>query len=180
MIRNSQAWATRHQLERSRGSKTIDRGFRERGERKMTEQPINDKNLTEQLRAAFPELEVSYQARVDAYRGEGLPSAYEVVGFVFKPRLKEEVAKGEITEFLRRSALFIERVFSSGDSEAINVVWITILEWLIFEPKPLHLLWPVLGSKSKAGIEDAARRWSDAGRNFGHAQGLPVDNLPKR
>jgi hypothetical protein len=144
----------------------------------MTEQ-INYANLTEQLRAAFPELEACYQERVDEYGGEGLPGTHEVVAFVFKPRLKEEVERGEITEFVRRSALFLERVFSSNDSKAINVVWVSILEWLIFRPKQLDLLWPVLGPKTKATIKDAARRWSNAARNFGHTQGLPEDNLPK-
>jgi len=145
----------------------------------MTEK-INEKNLIEQLRLAFPEIEVSYQSRLGAYDGKRLPSNYEVVGFVFKPKLEDELSKGELTEFLRRASVFIERVCDSGDAEAINVVWIKVFEWLIFRPKELDLLWPTLGAMTKENIKDAARRWSVAGRYFGKTKNLPTSNLPEQ
>ncbi|MCU1269893.1 MAG: hypothetical protein JWN74_1187 [Acidobacteriaceae bacterium] len=146
----------------------------------MTEK-ITEKNLIEQLRLAFPELEDSLQARLDAHKAEGItPSNYEIVGFVFKPKLKkEELSRGELTEFLRRGALFIERVCHSGDPEAINVVWIKLFEWLLTRPKELELIWPALGPATKENIKDAAQRWSDAGRYFGNTKNLPTSNLPK-
>ena len=152
---------------------------RECGVRKMTEDRINEKNLIEKLREAFPELEHRYRERVDDYKGERVPSNYTVVGFVLQPQLEEEVAKGERSDFLRRAALFIERVCSSGDPEAINVIWIKIFEWLIFRPKELRVMWPILGPATKENIKDAASRWSKAGRHFGHIQGMPDENLPK-
>lgn len=132
----------------------------------MTEE-INEKNLVEQLRANFPELENSFKERAATYEGEKYPSNYEVVGFIFKPELKKELSKGELTGFLRRAASFIERVCKSGDTEAINVIWIKIFEWLLFRPKDLDLLWPEFGDATKECIKDAAQRWLDAGRHFG-------------
>ena len=57
----------------------------------------------------------------------------------------------------------MERVCVSGDSEAINVIWIETFEWLIHRPKELKLLWPVLGPATKSAIEDAAERWGKIG-----------------
>jgi hypothetical protein len=94
--------------------------------------------------------------------------------------LEDELSKGELTEFLRRAADFIERVCDSGDSEAINVVWIKVFEWLIFRPRELDLLWPALGATTKENIKDAARRWSVAGRDFGKTKNLPTSNLPEQ
>ena len=142
------------------------------------EEQINEQNLIEQLRAAFPELEGSYEERVIFWGREQSPSNYDVLGFVFRPKLIQEIEKGEVTDFLRRSATFMERVCTSGDAEAINVVWIKVFEWLIFRRKELNLLWPVLGPVTKATIRDAARRWSEAGRYFGHTEALPENNLP--
>jgi hypothetical protein len=144
----------------------------------MTE-AINKENLVEQLRLAFPELEDGFQERLAAYGGGGPPSSYEVVGMVLKPRLREELSKGEVTEFLRRAALFFERVCSSRDTEAINIIWIKVFEWLLSQPNELALLWPALGSATKENIKDAAQRWSNAGRYFGKTQDLPTSNLPE-
>lgn len=119
---------------------------------------VSERNLIEQLRAAFPDLEEAYQERVRRAPGE-LPSNYEVVGFVLKPKLKQELAAGTITDFVRRSAAFFERVCTSGDIEALNVIWVKIFEWLINEPQMLKLAWPALGKHTRATIKDAGRRW---------------------
>src|SRR5437879_2354366 len=99
-----------------------------------TNEEINEKNLIEQLRLTLPELEPSFQERLATYKGEGYPSNYEVVGMCFKPKFKEELSKGEISEFLQRAAFFIERVCKSGNPEAVNVIWVKIFEWLL--PRP--------------------------------------------
>lgn len=144
----------------------------------MMEEQINGRNLIDQLRAAFPELEGRYEERVTFWGREQSPSNYDVLGSVFRPKVRQELEKGERTDFLRRAATFIERVCTSGDAEAINVVWIEVFEWLIFRRKELELLWPALGPMTKAAIRDAAQRWSKAGGYFGHTEGLPEDNLP--
>ena len=106
-----------------------------------------------------PELEARYKEQVAA-SGEKQLSNYEVVGFIFKPRFKSELETGTITEFLRRSARFIESVCKSGDAEAVNVIWIKLFEWLLVHPLELRLLWPELGSATRAAISDAAQRWN--------------------
>jgi hypothetical protein len=121
---------------------------------------VNERNLIEALRRAFPELEARYETEVGFWNGERTPSNYDFVGFVFKPEFRQELEKGTVTDFLSRSAEFIERVCETGDPEAINVIWIKIFEWLLPRPEKLKLLWPVLGEKTKAEIEDAASRWN--------------------
>ena len=140
---------------------------------------ITKDNLVQHLRDALPELEDRYQKRVEFWKGERIPSNYEVFGSVLKPRLNEDLEKGQLTEFLRRAALFIESVCNSGDPEAINVTWIEIFEWLIYKPKELDLLWLALGTATRKNIKDAAQRCSDAGRYFGNTKNLPTSNLPK-
>lgn len=121
--------------------------------------PVTEHNLIEQFRLAFPELEAQYEARVQGWHGEGTPSNYEFVGFVFKPQFKRELQSRMVTGFLRRSAEFIERVCETGDPEAINVIWIKIFEWLLPRRNELKLLWPELGHKTKEKIKEAALRW---------------------
>ncbi len=121
---------------------------------------VNERNLIEELRKSFPELEAAYIAEEEKWHGEKVPSNYDVLGFVFKPRFKVEVEMGAVTDFLMRSAAFFERVAKSGDIEAINVVWIKIFEWLLTRPDGLKLLWPILGETTKALIKDAATRWN--------------------
>jgi hypothetical protein len=124
----------------------------------MTQLPIDEHNFIEQLREAFPEIEERYQKELQAWKGE-TPGNYNILGTVFKPYIKEELAKGELTDFLQRLARFMERVCTSGDVEVINVIWLKLFKLLLAEPENLKLLWPVLGPSTKANIEDAARRW---------------------
>ena len=145
----------------------------------MKQATITRNNVIQELRNAFPELEGLYQERADFWKGERVPSAYDVFGSVFRPRLNDDLEKGELTEFAQRAGIFIERVCNSSDLEAINVVWIEVFEWLIFKPKELGLLWQVMGPATRKSITDAARRWSDAGRRQGKTTNLPISNLPE-
>jgi hypothetical protein len=135
----------------------------------MIEVKIDEHNLIEQLRAAFPEIEERYRKELQAWKNES-PGNYNILGFVFKPYLKEELAKGELTDFLQRLAKFMERVCTSGDVEAINVIWLKLFKLLLAQPEKLKLLWPVLGPATKSNIEDAARRWGLIGN-------LPVSGM---
>jgi hypothetical protein len=133
----------------------------------MTSFQINRSNLVDQLRIAFPELERGYEDQLQEYKGKGEPSSYEVVGYLLQPRLKEALEKSEEGEFLVRAARFLERVCTSGDLEALNVVWIEIFEWLMQRPDDLRVLWPFLGNSTRSAVKDAAERW-------GQAHNLPV------
>jgi hypothetical protein len=128
----------------------------------MTEIKIDEHNLIDQLRAVFPEIEERYRKELQAWKDEP-PGNYNILGFVFKPYLKEELAKGELTDFLERLAKFMERVCTSGDVEAINVIWLKLFKLFLAQPEKLKLLWPVLGPATKSNIEDAARRWGLVG-----------------
>ena len=121
--------------------------------------PVTKENLIEQLRVVFPELEEPYKAELQRWQGEQHPGNYDFLAFVFRPQFKKDLETRVITDFLRRSSAFFERVCTSGDLEAINVVWIKIFEWLIHRPKELKKLWPILGQATRAMIEDAAQRW---------------------
>lgn len=124
----------------------------------MTEIKIDEHNLIDQLCAVFPEIEERYRKELQDWKDEP-PGNYNILGFVFKPYLKEELAKGELTDFLERLAKFMERVCTSGDIEAINVIWLKLFKLFLAQPEKLKLLWPVLGPATKSNIQDAARRW---------------------
>lgn len=119
---------------------------------------ITEQNLVEQLLLAFPEVEDRYQQEMDSWEGKS-PGNYNVFSFVFKPFLKTELAKQENEEFLRRFCSFMERVCTSGDSEAINVIWLKIFKLLLADPAIVKRLWPLFGVSTKSNIEDAASRW---------------------
>ena len=80
-------------------------------------------DLVGELRDSFPELEDAYQERV-RISGEEPPNSYEIVGALLRPRFKRELATGLVTDFVRRSAVFFEKVCASGDVEALNVIWV--------------------------------------------------------
>jgi hypothetical protein len=58
----------------------------------MTGTVITARNLVEQLRLTFPEIENRYQEEVRSWNGE-FSGNYNVFGFVFKPFIKGELAK---------------------------------------------------------------------------------------
>jgi hypothetical protein len=136
----------------------------------MTDILISEQNLVKQLRAAFPEIEDRYTEESKSW-GKEFPGNYIVFAFVFKPLLKAELAKNENEEFLHRFCTFMERVCVSGDSEAINVIWLKIFKLLLPDPAIIKRLWPLLGAATKANIEDAAARW-------GLIRNLPVMARP--
>ena len=143
-------------------------------------QTINETNLLDALRRALPELEQSYQDTMRSWSLDTTPGIYTMIGETLVPRLQEELEKGQVNDFLRRCALFLESVCSSGSEEAINVIWIRVFEGLIYSKRNLKLLWPILGPETKRNIRDAARRRSDAARMLGEQSDLPDLNIPDR
>ncbi len=149
------------------------------GTQTMTGRRIDASNLIAELRRVFPELEESYQRLLQKWGVKNVRSNYAFVGDILQPRFEHDVLSGEATDFLRRCASFMERVCRDGDVEAINVIWVRIFEWLIFRPRELNLLWPLLGPATRENIKDAARRWSYAKRLYGQKENLPEENIPK-
>lgn len=125
----------------------------------MKSTQMNKVNLVAELRSAFPELESGYEDQLKDYKGKDEPSSFEVVGHLLQPRLKEALERKEESHFLVRCGHFFERVCTSGDLEALNVVWIEIFEWLMQRPDDLKTLWPFLGNGTRSAIKDAAGRW---------------------
>ena len=142
----------------------------------MNEILINSRNLIEYIRVLFPELEDEYEKAMSEW--EGSRSNYIIVGDVLQPYFVKQVEEGQTTDFLTRFAAFVERVCADGDQEALNVLWVRIFEWLIFHPKELKFIWPILGPLTKLNIKDAAGRWSAAARRLGRTENLPENNLP--
>jgi hypothetical protein len=91
---------------------------------KVMDPQITENNLIDEMRTAFPELEDAYQQIVEKM-GSDPPGRYTIVGETLAASIRRELSAGEITEFLRRSAVFMERVSVSGD-EVINIIWINI------------------------------------------------------
>lgn len=81
---------------------------------------VDQQNVIIELMKSFPELEAGYKREVAAWGEEKQPNNYDIVGFVFKPRFKAELETGTVTDFLRRSARFIESVCKSGRAGQVN------------------------------------------------------------
>jgi hypothetical protein len=114
-------------------------------------------NLVGKFLIAFPELEKPYVDKVKSYYG--LPGNYWVFAVILKPVLSEQIAKKEGADFVRRISSYIEQVCTSGDNEAVNVLWIEIFEWLVHsQAGELKFLWPILGPSTKALIREIAFR----------------------
>ena len=144
----------------------------------MKREIIDETNLVYALRQALPELEQAYQDTITNWSLDTPPGNYTLIDETLAPRLLEELEKDQISDFLMRCALFLERVCTCGNDEAINVIWIRVFERLIYNKRDLQLLWPILGPETKRMIRDAAHRWSDAARMFGHENDLPDGNIP--
>ena len=67
--------------------------------------------------------------------------------------------RDHLTDFLEGFTGFLERVCSSGDVEAKNVVWLKFFKLLLTKAEYLRLLWPVLGSYTKAELRKAVLKW---------------------
>jgi hypothetical protein len=125
----------------------------------MMDVRIDHANLEREFVLAFPDLSEKYQEQRQIFGREKELGNYGVFAFVLKPRLKEEFARGVRTEFLERVATFVEKVCTSGDLEAINVLWLEVFRLLLDEPDSLNLLWPMLGDCGKKEIGMAAKKW---------------------
>ena len=113
-------------------------------------------NLVGKLLTAFPELEKPYVEEVKSYYG--LPGNYWVFAVILKPVLTEQISKTD-SAFVSRIAEFIEEVCTSGDIEAVNVLWIEMFEWLVHsQAGELKFLWPILGPSTKEVIKEVASR----------------------
>jgi hypothetical protein len=145
----------------------------------MTKHTIDERNLVDALLRALPELETAYQDTVKGWKLDTGPGIYTLIGSTLVPRLGKELEKGQLSDFLRRCARFLESVCATGSEEAINVIWIRVFERLIYKKRELQLLWPILGPETKRTIRDAARRRSDAARMFGKENDLPEANIPE-
>src|SRR4051794_21443536 len=115
--------------------------------------PITEDNLIPEMLAAFPELQKAYRQLIEKM-GSDVPGQYTIVGQTLAAAVQRQLKTQEMNEFLHRSAAFMERVSVSSDEEALNIIWIRIFEWLIFRPKELRLIWPILGPATKDHIRD--------------------------
>jgi hypothetical protein len=114
-------------------------------------------NLVGKLLTAFPELEKQYVQGVKSYYG--VPGNYWVIAVILKPILTDQISKKDGADCVRRIAQFFEQVCTSGDNEAVNVLWIEIFEWLVHsQAGELKFLWPILGPSTKAKIKEVAFR----------------------
>jgi|SRR5580704_10573828 hypothetical protein len=122
----------------------------------------NSSNITAltfvgKLLAALPELEKPFLEEVKS--SYGLPGNYCVAFAILRPAIMEQIATEEVTDFGLRFSSFIEEVCNSGDTEAINVLWIELFEWLVHsQTGELKFLWPILGPSTRAVIQEVARR----------------------
>jgi hypothetical protein len=88
------------------------------------------------------------------------PEAYPVFESVLKEFLFDLPDRGGDDPLLPRIFSFLEEMANSHDKEVINLLWIAILEPLVFQRDRVRRAWKYKGSKTKELARETARSGS--------------------
>jgi hypothetical protein len=78
-----------------------------------------------------------------------MPEAYPVFEDVVKKILMEALKGGENEELLRRLFGFFEDMANAVDPEVPNLLWIAIIEPLVYNKESSQRAWQYMGKKTK-------------------------------
>jgi hypothetical protein len=111
---------------------------------------MTPKELNSRLITAFPELEKEYKEIVDYWEDEE-PGSHVIYGDVLVPRLEFLIQGGQFVK-VKNFFGFLESLLIEGDEDAVDVVWVTVVEDLFFSevdrnhvepllPPEMHKIW---------------------------------------
>ncbi len=89
---------------------------------------MNESELNNKLLTSFPELKAEFEDYISWQDGMDT-GAFLTYEDIFRPRIERALKTGD-SAFLERAANFIENLYLTGDSYAMNVVYVGILEGL--------------------------------------------------
>jgi hypothetical protein len=106
----------------------------------------------------FPEASARYEAMLAEWQGK-FPGTYNVYMEVFRPLLVSSLADKD-SKLAARFGVFFEDVFTDGDAEAQNVIWLKFFKWFFSHEVELDRFLPVCGPTTRKAMRDAASRWN--------------------
>lgn len=107
------------------------------------------------LLEAVPELAPAYAREVESWKDEK-PGAYIVFEDLVHELLVPLLKSGQGKEVLKRLFGLFEQMATSEDREAVNLLWVAELEFLIGQPEQLRTAWAYMGPHTKALARTAA------------------------
>lgn len=109
----------------------------------------------ETLLRAVPELESAYEREVKSWQGDK-PGAYIVFEDLVHRFMVPLLRLDRETGVLERMFGLFEQMAASEDREAVNLLWVAELEFLIGQPELLQSAWRYMGPRTKAMAREAA------------------------
>jgi hypothetical protein len=87
------------------------------------------------------------------------PDPYTVLGFALRPLLNQLSSESLDEETVRRIFTFYEEMANSQDTEVVNLLQVSELEFLIGKPDLLSRAWRYMGERTKALARETAKIW---------------------
>jgi hypothetical protein len=106
----------------------------------------------------FPEARVRYDAMLAEWQRK-FPGTYNVYWEVFRPVLVSSLEDND-SMLAARFGDFFEDVFTNGDVDAQNVIWLKFFKWFFSHEVELDQFLPYCGPATRKAMRDAASRWT--------------------
>ena len=127
--------------------------------------PLIYKDIEKVVLARFPELWGLVEKVFGSYYDlkTELPGAYPIFEDVLQKLLFDLLDAGKDDLRIRPIFSFLEEMAGSPDKDVVNLLWIAILESLVFNRERIRRSWKYLGEKTKQLIRELARcrDWQD-------------------
>lgn len=114
-------------------------------------------DLETELIEQLPELEEGY-AKMLEFWGDEDPGPHIVVGNLLNPFLEEALKEGRADD-AKRALDFVERMAVSEDEDLVNVVYVTVCEYLVLNDTLDELAQPLFGPETKRICQETADWW---------------------
>ncbi len=113
----------------------------------------------------FPELWERIETEYGSYYDlkHQLPGAYPLFEDILQERVIELLKAGAYDDSLRRIFSFYEEMARSQDEEVVTLLWISIMERLVYEKTLIAEAWKYMGEKTKDMAREIAglRGWKE-------------------
>jgi hypothetical protein len=124
----------------------------------MSTQNITYENVGAKLVEKLPELKEKYEREL-SYWGNDF-TGYIVFFVVVNPHLEALLDSPEANRAALQGIFeFFERMAVSQDMEAVNLLWVEVLEMLVANPPRLAMVWPLMGERTRKLTRECAKRW---------------------
>jgi len=107
----------------------------------------------------FPELWERIEATFGSYYDlkSEIPGAYPLFEDILQERVIELLKSGAADDSLRRIFSFYEEMAGSQDEDVVTLLWMSIIEPLVYEKELIAEAWKYMGEKTKDMAREIAR-----------------------